>query len=121
MKTKFLTVTALLCCFGVYVTAANITGNWSGSVKTADGDEVPIKYTFKADSGKITGVATAPQGSMSISNGEITGDEFSFGVPVTKKLNIEHTGKYFSTGDSVSLDIDFNGQLLHTTLKRADK
>ena len=121
MKTKFFIIGALLSCFVFcYATRANITGSWAGLVKTSDGGEMPVNYTFKADSGKVTGTAKSPQGSVAITNGQIEGDDFSFGIAVSK-LKIEHSGRYYSAGDSVSMDIDFNGKLFHTTLKRAAK
>lgn len=116
------TTVVLLCCFTICLAAAGskITGDWTGTVKTPDGNEMPVTYSLKADSDTMTGSVRAPQGSVSIKDGKITGDDFSFGVAVND-IRIEHTGKYYSVGDTVSLDIDFNGQLFHTTLKRANK
>jgi hypothetical protein len=34
---------------------------------------------------------------------------------------IPHSGKYYAQGDSVSLNIDYNGTKFHTTLNRDTK
>ena len=121
MKTKFFTTTALLCCFMVcFAIVADLTGKWTCILKTPDGNEVPLTYNLKLDGDKVTGTAESPQGSVDITDGKVTGTDFTFNVPVNG-ADIKHTGKYYATADSIGMDIDFNGSKLHTTLKRSDK
>jgi hypothetical protein len=119
MKKKIFITAALLCCFTVvFAFFADINGKWSGTLTTPDGNAFPLTYTFKTDSGKLTGTATNPQGTVDLTNGKFKGDSVWFTVSANG-MDIPHTGKYFSAGDSVSLNIDYNGMKFHTTLKRA--
>jgi hypothetical protein len=119
MKKKILTSTALLFCFVVcFALVADITGKWTGSIKTPDGQELPVTYNFKVDGDKLTGTADSPQGSVTIDNGKITGDTFSFKVTVDG-TDYPHTGKAYA--DSCAMDIDFGGQKMHFIVKKADK
>src|SRR5665213_2884776 len=108
MKRKIFTTVALVCCVMVcFAIAADLAGKWTGSIKTPDGNEVPLSYTFKTDSGKLTGIATSPQGDIPISDGKLTGNDFSFNLSFSG-TDIKHTGKFYPEADSVGLDIDFN-------------
>lgn len=119
MKKKISTSTALLFCFVVcFALVADITGKWTGSIKTPDGQELPVTYNFKVDGDKLTGTADSPQGSVTIDNGKITGDVFSFKVTVDG-TDYPHTGKAYA--DSCAMDIDFGGQKMHFIVKKADK
>ncbi|TWJ01517.1 hypothetical protein JN11_01668 [Mucilaginibacter frigoritolerans] len=118
MKKKLLTTTVLLCCFVVcFAIAASLSGKWTGSVKTADGNEFPLTYVLKADSGKLTGTVISPQGEIGITDGKTNGTDFSFSVSVNG-TDVKHTGKYYATADTAGLDIDYDGMKMHTTLKR---
>jgi len=119
MKRKILTTTALVCCFMVcFAIIADISGKWTGTLKTPDGNEFPLTYTFKLDSGKLKGTAESPQGTVDIANTTISGTDFTFTVPVNG-TDIKHTAKFYEAADSIGMDIDFNGMKMHTTLKRS--
>jgi hypothetical protein len=119
---KIFTTVALVCCILVcFAIVANMTGKWTGSIKTPDGNDFPLTYVLKVDGDKITGTAQSPQGEVPISNGKMTGTDFSFNLDVNG-TDVKHTGKYYAAADTAGLDIDFNGQKFHSTLKRsADK
>ena len=119
MKRKFFITTALLCCFAVaFAFFAGLSGKWTGVLLAPDGNEYPLNYTFKTDSGKLTGTGLSTQGPVDLTEGKIKGDSLSFAMDVggVKVLN---TGKYYSAGDSISLTIDYQGMKMHSTLKRA--
>lgn len=118
MKRTFFTTTALVCCFMVcFAIIADLSGKWTGTVKTPDGQEIPLTYVLKADGDKLTGSAVSPQGEVEITDGKTNGTDFTFNVSVNG-TDIKHTGKLYAAADSISLNIDFNGSNLHTTLKR---
>jgi len=120
MKTKIFTTVALLCLFiaGLAI-AAGLAGKWAGPLKTPDGNVIPLTYVLKTDSGKLTGTAATPEGEIAITEGKIvSATDFTFTVTVNGQ-DYKHTGKFYPAADSVGLDIDANGQKLHTTLKRA--
>jgi hypothetical protein len=116
MRKKLLLSAALLACF-VFVMAVvdGLTGKWKGTIKTPDGNELQVVYNFKADGDKLTGTAESPEGTVTVDNGKITGDTFSFKVTVDG-TDYPHKGKMYA--DSCGIDIDFGGATIHTTVKR---
>jgi len=120
MKRKIFTTAALLCCMMVcFAIAANLAGKWTGTLKTPDGGEFPLTYTFKTDSGKLTGIASSPQGDVAITDGKlISATDFTFNLSVNG-TDLKHTGKFYPDADSIGMDIDFMGYKMHATLKRS--
>jgi hypothetical protein len=119
MKRKILITAALLCSFAAaFAYFAGISGKWSGTLNAPDGNQYPLNYTFKEDNGKLTGSGHTSQGETEVTEGKIKGDSLSFAIDVggVKVLN---TGKYFAAGDSIGLDVDYQGYKMHSTLKRA--
>jgi hypothetical protein len=121
MKKRIFTTAALVCCIMVcFAIAAGIAGKWTGTLKTPDGNEFPLTYTFKTDSGKLTGIASSPQGDVNISDAKMSSaTDFTFSLSVNG-TDIKHTGKYYPDADSIGMDIDFQGTKMHTTLKRSN-
>jgi hypothetical protein len=119
MKKRIFTTVALVCCIVVaFAFAAGLAGKWSGTLKTPDGNEIPLTYVLKTDSGKLTGTAATPEGEIAITDAKlISPTDFSFNVSVNG-ADYKHTGKLYPAADSIGLDIDANGMKLHTTLKR---
>jgi hypothetical protein len=121
MKRKIFTTAALVCCIMMsFAIMASLAGKWTGTLKTPDGNDVPLTYVFKTDSGKLTGTAATPEGEIPITEGKLNGDDFSFNVSVNGS-DYRHTGKLYEAADTIGLDIDLNGQKFHTTLKRDSK
>src|ERR1700712_3673447 len=119
MKRKILTTAALLCSFIVCLAAiADLNGKWAGVIKMGDGNELPLTYLFKVDGEKLTGSVTSPQGEIPVTDGKISGSEFTFKLDVNG-TTITNAGKYY--GDSTVINSDFNGQKLHLKLLRSDK
>ena len=119
MKRKILFTAALLLCFGAaFAWFADLNGKWTATLKTPDGNEFPLTYTFKSDGSTLTGSVESPQGAIDVQEGKVKGDSLWFSVDAggTKVLN---AGKYIAAGDSISLGIDFQGMKFHATLKRA--
>ncbi|MEO6719670.1 MAG: hypothetical protein ABIN67_04850 [Ferruginibacter sp.] len=119
MKRKITTTIALVFSFMVCLAAAvgDLNGKWTGSLNTPDGNEIPLSFNFKVDGDKLTGTAAGPDGEMPISDGKISGSDFTFNLDFNGS-SIAHTCKYYSEGDSVSVNIDFNGAKMHAQLKR---
>lgn len=118
MKKRIFTTAALVCCIvAAFAFAADLAGKWSGTLKTPDGNEIPLSYVFKTDSGKLTGTAATPEGEIAITEGKIISPtDFTFNVSVNG-ADYKHTAKLYPDADSIGLDIDANGMKLHTTLK----
>jgi hypothetical protein len=120
MKRKILATAAFLGCFIICLaaTTAGLNGKWTGSVNVG-GTDYPLNYVFKADSGKLTGTAQAQGEPKPINDGKIDGTDLTFTIPDDNGSTIPHHGKYYADGDSISMNIDYQGTKLHTTLKRA--
>ena len=116
MKKKIITTALLLCCFLVgFGTITNLNGKWTGLLKTDQGDEYPLVYTFRIDGDQLTGTAKTPKGDMPINDGTVKGNTFTFNVMIGN-MEIDHTGKFY--GDSVGVDLSLGDIKSHATLKR---
>jgi hypothetical protein len=123
MTRRVLFTTALLCAvFAAAALAADISGNWSGTMQMGD-NPFTLTYAFKQDGEKLTGTVTGPQGDpLPLNQGKITGDKVSFFVQVDMGGT---PAKFVSTGvikgDEIALTTtaeggpDFGGPM---TLKR---
>lgn len=119
MKKNLLKMALLACValFAAFTIWADLTGHWTGTLPIPGQGDFPLSYNFKADGGKLTGTATGPNGDINIDGGKIDGNKFSFNLTVND-MNISHTGVFY--GDSIGLDVDLNGNKVHTTLKRSN-
>ena len=124
MRNRNLLACAILLTFlaGV-VLAADITGNWAGSMSMGD-NQFTLNYTFKQDGEKLTGTVTGPQGApLPLNDGKVTGDKVSFSVNVegpngSFKIQNEGTIK----GEEITLTSKMGGdgpEMPPIALKRA--
>jgi hypothetical protein len=123
MTRRVLFATSILCAiFACAALAADISGNWSGTMQMGD-NPFTLTYAFKQDGEKLTGTVTGPQGDpLPLSDGKVQGDKLSFFVQVDMGGN---PTKFSSTGiikgDEITLTTkaeggpDFGGPM---TLKR---
>ena len=120
MSKKLFTTVALLCCFMICLAAVvtDLSGKWTGVVKTPDGQEVTLTYIMKVDGDKLTGTGEANGNTVAINEGKINGNDFTFKITDTEGLVIPHSGKFYPEADSVSMNIDYSGTKMHTTLRR---
>ena len=100
--------------------AADVTGTWTTSMQTPDGNSFQLTFNFKQDGDKLTGTVQGPQGDpLDISNGKVDGDKFTFDVSING-MTIHHDCTV--DGDTIKMSTksdsgDFPGMQL--TLKRA--
>jgi hypothetical protein len=120
MKTKAFITTALICCFVVCLAAtiADLSGKWTGTVRTPDGNDLQLNYVFKVDGDKLTGTGQGDGEPSPITEGKISGDDITFKVTNPEGKVFPHTGKYYAQGDSIAMDIEVDGAKFHSTLKR---
>lgn len=118
MKRKSLALIAIAGSLLLFVAAiaADLSGKWVGQLSTPDGNSLDVSYNFKVDGNKLTGSASSPAGDVSIDNGKVDGDKFSFTVNVNGQ-DYPHTGKVYA--DSCGMDVDFGGPKMHMKLTRA--
>ncbi|MBD2702333.1 hypothetical protein IC229_16915 [Spirosoma sp. BT702] len=120
MKRKF-RVTALLIfsTFICFAALADLGGKWQGAITLPDGNTYPVTYEFTINGSQLTGKASAENSSKPINDGKINGTDLSFSITDDDNQPIPHSGKYYADGDSISLNVTYQGSKLHGTLKRA--
>ncbi|MBL4675414.1 MAG: hypothetical protein JKY70_04300 [Mucilaginibacter sp.] len=119
MKRKLFTTTLLSFFVAICLAAAvfaDVNGKWNGTINTPDGNALDVSYSFKTEGEKLTGSVTSQMGEVTLDNGKIKGDDFSFSVNVSG-TDYPHKGKAYA--DSLAMDIDFGGSSSHFVLKRA--
>jgi hypothetical protein len=80
MTRRILLATAVLCViFAGVVLAADISGNWSGTMQMGD-NPLDLTFVFKQDGEKLTGTVATPSGDLPLSEGKVVGDKISFFV-----------------------------------------
>ena len=123
MKRKMLFALALACSaiIGLAAVFADVNGKWTGTFDGPDGNPIDVAYTIKVDGDKLTGDASAQGITLKLDSGKINGDDFKFSITNPEGVAIPHIGKYFAQGDSISMNVDYQGFKMHSTLKRSDK
>lgn len=89
--------------------ATDITGQWTATFNTQVGEQ-HYTYTFKVDGEKLTGTAKSDNGTVTIENGIVKGDDVSFVENLDyqgQKLAITYTGKV--SGDEIKFTRDVAG------------
>jgi outer membrane receptor protein involved in Fe transport len=89
----------------------SLTGQWKGSM-----GEREMTLDLVAEGNTLTGSVQTPMGQMPISDGVISGDEFSFNLSMGPNT-VPYKGK--QEGGQLRLSADFQGQQLKGTLQRA--
>jgi hypothetical protein len=119
MKRKISITVLLICSFAAaFAFFSGISGSWTGTLPMGGGSNYPLNYTFETHKGKLTGFAASEQGNADLTDGKIYRDSISFAIDAMG-MKMLHSGKYFTAGDSISLNILMNGQKYHTTLTRS--
>lgn len=75
----------LLLVITVSSNAQKIDGNWKGKIMGPNGD-FELIYNFKVDGNSLTGDVASEMGSITIENGKVNGNEFSFDVNVNGQV-----------------------------------
>jgi hypothetical protein len=118
--TKRLLLLSVACAiFAGLLLAADISGNWSGTMAFGD-QQIPLSYTFKQDGDKLTGAVHGPQGDLPLIDGKVDGDKVTFAVSVDMGGNAT---RFVSSGtikgEEIALDTKAGDFASTMTLKRA--
>ena len=101
--------------------AADVDGQWAGTVMTPMGD-VQVAFQFKADGTTLTGTTTGPDGSMvALKNGKIDGNKIAFTVTFDfggMPLDIAYTGEVATS--EIKMTADFAGMPFQFVVKKAN-
>lgn len=101
------------------ILAADVDGNWTGSVSTPNGD-LPVGFLFKADGATLGGSMIGPDGSPTpISNGKIDGNVLTFSVDLPLNGNIFSLSyKGVLDGEQIKFSSEFQGQVFEFVVKK---
>ena len=108
----FLFVFALVCF------AADLTGDWKGSVQIPNGEKLDLTYKLKAEGEKLTGVVSSSFGDLSLLDGKIKGNDFTFKLDFGGNV-MEQAGKLY--GDSIVITSNMQSTEVKNTFKREVK
>jgi len=99
--------------------AAEVDGNWSGSVSTGNGD-LPINFSFKAEGTVLKGSMTGPDGTpFEISDGKIDGKNLTFSVTLNFNGNsFALAYKGVLDGEQIKMTSDFQGMPFEFVVKK---
>ena len=122
MRKHFVVMAVLLAVVAGAALAADITGNWTGSMSMGD-NQISLTYVFKQDGEKLTGTVTGPGGDLPLKDGTVKGDKLTFNIQFdgpngTMKIASEGTIK----GEEITLTSTMEGgpgAMPAMTLKRA--
>lgn len=99
--------------------AADVDGNWTGSVDTPNG-AVQIGFAFKADGNTLAGSMTAPDGTpWTIKDGKVDGNNISFAVDLNfgdNAFTLNYTGVV--APEEIQMAADFMGMPFQFTVKK---
>ena len=94
-----------------------MSGQWASVFNAPDGNAYPLTYTFKIDGDKLTGTLEVAGSSIPIDSGKVSGQNLSFSVNA-QGTTYSHKGIYYPAADSIGMDVTFDGNKQHSTLKR---
>ena len=80
MKTRILSVLALLTASVFSLAAADVSGKWTAEMPGRDGATTTSTFDLKADGSKLTGIMTNPRGEQTITDGKVEGENVTFTV-----------------------------------------
>jgi hypothetical protein len=73
----------VLACASVVLAAsppADFNGRWKGKTERPDGTSIDLVYNLKVDKDRLTGTIEGPRGKMTIDEGKVSGEAFTFSV-----------------------------------------
>ena len=122
MKTRILSVLALLAVSVFTLAAADASGKWTAEMPGRDGATTTNSFDFKASGSKLTGSMTNPRGETAITDGKIDGDNISFTVVMKMGDNERRLlFKGVMSGDSIKFtrSMEGNDRTQEFTAKRS--
>ncbi len=112
MKTRILSVLALLTASVFTLAAADVTGKWTAEMPGRDGNTQTSTFDLKADGSTLTGtVAGGRGGEQPIMNGKVDGSNIMFSV--TRKMQdneIKVNYKGVMSGDTIKFTSEVEGR-----------
>ena len=114
MRKTLLSAALLFICLFAFAAVADLTGTWKGMVDF-NGTALDLTYKLKAEGDKLTGSITSSYGELPISDGKISGSDFSYKIDIGSGPQ-ESKGKYYT--DSIVITSNFGGTEVKNTFKR---
>jgi hypothetical protein len=115
---RIIAITCLaLVAIASVLSAADVSGKWSGQVPGRGGEGATATFVFKVDGDKLTGTMTGPQGEVPLQEGKVSGDKISFSMAGN---NAKILFEGMVSGDQIKMTrTREGGQGREFTLKRA--
>jgi len=107
----FNTLIAGIALMAVQALAADINGDWKGTMPSRDGNSRRVSFHFKASGATLTGSFMGPMGhDVEISGGKVTEHGVAFDVAMDfngSMVKIHYTGKF--SGDELKMKMQRQG------------
>ena len=120
-KRSLLVGAVLAVCFAPIAIAADITGNWAGSVTVGD-NQHNLTYNFKQDGEKLSGTVALVGGEpIPLNDGKVQGDKVTFFVQADRGGTLtKYVMEGAIKGDEITLTTKTDGgpDISPMTLKR---
>ncbi len=122
MKTRILSVFALVVVSVFTLAAADASGKWTAETPGRDGATTTNTFDLKASGSKLTGTMANQRGETAITDGKIDGDNISFTVVMKMGDNERHLNfKGVMSGDTIKFtrSMEGNDRVQEFTAKRS--
>jgi hypothetical protein len=97
---------------------ADFNGRWKGKTQRPDGTGIELVYNLKTDQDKLTGTIEGPRGKMTIDDGKVSGDGFTFSVKFADNP-VPHEAKWADGKIEITVRGP-NGERKYTLTRAAD-
>ncbi len=122
MKTRILSVFALLAASVFTLAAADASGKWTAETQGRNGATMTNTFDLKASGAMLTGTMTNQRGETALTDGKIDGDNITFTVVMKmgdneRRLNF----KGVMSGDTIKFtrSMEGNDRVQEFTAKRS--
>ena len=117
MIKKLFSTSLLILSIITLCIAAELGGDWTGTMSTPDGQSFPFTYHLKVEGSVLTGTVDIPDSQLPIADGKVDGNRYSF--------NVSYNGSVFKNegelaGDSLKVKVYFGSEIMETVAKRVN-
>ncbi len=113
MKKTIISIVSMFL-FVLVCLAADLTGTYRGSISFQD-NKIDLTYKLKAEGEKLTGTISSEYGDITLLDGKINGDDFSYKIDFGQGP-MESKGKFM--GDSIVVTSTFGDFEVKNTFRR---
>ncbi len=112
-----LLILPVMFVFAAFVSVSGIEGKWVAEMDSPNGP-VQLTYNFEVDGDTLTGTVEGGMGDITIENGKVDGNTFSFDTSFND-FTVNHKCT-LNEDDTITMKFNFGQQEQEMTLTRAE-